>query len=227
MADWRSTICRHAYSREDWAAVVALLPVRPEPEQEARFRFNIECSAYSVRSGWTGPPTKRQWIAHCQKAAVAVGKARDALAVIIEDNDLEQIDAWCSIWIAEANDRKRRWENSPSARRKNNNPAVAQLVRQLLGLWTHCGGKVRLSTGAPGARDEGRPKGPLLKFLKTATIPIYAASGRPALSDNRARTPDQKRARSSKPQTKRRRFWLMTGARLGSKNVKLDRANNR
>jgi hypothetical protein len=171
LAEYHATVCRVPYSDRDWAAIVALLPKRPEAKVEARFRFDIESSAYLVKSG-SGYKTKTEWMAAWKKVASASVVLRDALAVVMEEEIQVWIDKQCSHWINEA-EVKIRSLRATSQPRKDR-PAVKQVVGQLLDLWSHCGGKLTL-TIAKGDSDEGYPKGKLIEFLKTATNPIFLA----------------------------------------------------
>ena len=181
LAEYEKTICRLPYADADWVAIVALLRRRPEAKVEARFRFDIESSAYLVKSGWEGK-TKTEWIAAWKKVATASGQLRDALAVVMEEEIQEGLDAWCSDRINEANRNIRSIKAGAHPRRKNNNPAVAQVFDHLLKLWSHCGGQIRSSKVAPGVRNEGQPTGPLIRFLMKATDPIFIACKQKTLS---------------------------------------------
>ena len=168
MAKWKSTTLRLPYSESDWAAILAILKKLPRSLQakaEEDFRFDIESSAYLIKFGSVGPTTQAKWKAAWQKVAKLSTALRNALAVVVEEETQEAFDAWCSARINEAN------HNISSLRKpawpRRDNPDIEQLVGQLLGLWSYCGGKLKFSRGASGARA----KGPLIRFLKTATDP--------------------------------------------------------
>lgn len=178
LAIWRSQDARLPYSDSDWAAIIALLAryfKPPTTEVEARFRHDIECSAYLIKSKNSEPKNKTQWIAAWQDVAKASMALRDVLAVVTEEEIQEGFDAWCSARINEANENIRSIGATEWPRRKFNKPAVAQLVGQFLDLWSHCGGALTI-TIATGGENEGRPKGDLIEFLKTATNPIFQTS---------------------------------------------------
>jgi hypothetical protein len=173
LAAWRSQVHRLPYSDGDWAKIVALLPKRLKAKDEKRFRFEIESSAYLIKSVPAGPQTNAKWIVAWQDVAKASKALRDALSVVTEEEIQEEFDAWCSARSNEAHRNIRSIKASTRPRRDS--PAIKQLVGQLLDLWSHCGGKLTITIAIGRAdkdNDEGHAKGKLIEFLKTATNPI-------------------------------------------------------
>ena len=171
------------YSDDEWAAIIALLSVPAHANDH--FRHEIESCAGRIARPDTGIEfgTDAQWIAAWHQVENACEELLDALAVVDNGEPRYSVAGHLTKLLVEAefNIQSAR-KSPPSPRRRDNKPEISELVRRLLALWCHCGGKPKFSRGAPGAADDGQPTGPLIRFLLEAITPIFSACDQPPLS---------------------------------------------